>query len=225
MLPYQHLLHASTRESLGISLKNSVVIIDEAHNLIETVTSIHTVTLTYNQVRMSVSQLAAYLQKYKNRLLGKNIAYIRQIVHIIKAILKFLEPKPEKKDTVIHVNDFLHTLNIDHINMFKIQKYLEASSLARKLNGFIDKELLNSQQPDQQQSSMPALTQIESFMLALTHPNKDGRIVANYSENPEVKYMLLNPAEVFRPIVEDARSIILAGGTMEPVRLGFGNIH
>ncbi|KAI8137325.1 ATP-dependent RNA helicase chl1 [Fennellomyces sp. T-0311] len=208
VLPYQHLLHASTRESLGISLKNSVVIIDEAHNLIETVTSIHTVSLSYSQVRMAISQLGAYLQKYKNRLLGKNIAYIRQIVHIVKAILKCLEPTPDKKDSVIGVNDFVHRLNIDHINMFKIQKYLQISRLAQKLNGFIDKE---------QQSSVPTLTQIEAFMLALTNPDKDGRIVINYSDDPEIKYMLLNPAEVFRPIVQDARSIILAGGTMEPI--------
>ncbi|KAI9489392.1 helicase C-terminal domain-containing protein [Zychaea mexicana] len=239
VLPYQHLLHASTRESLGISLKNSVVIIDEAHNLIETVTAIHTVTVSYHQARMAFSQLKTYLQRYKNRLLGKNIAYIRQTVHIVKALLKLLEPATtaddrnnKKKDTVIRVNEFVHMLGIDHINMFKIEKYLKASNLARKLNGFIDKELQKQQQQqqanetsDQQQqlsnssnTAMPTLTQIEAFLLALTNPDKDGRIVVNYStESSEVKYMLLNPAEVFRPIVEDAKSIILAGGTMEPI--------
>ncbi|KAI7860388.1 helicase C-terminal domain-containing protein [Circinella umbellata] len=228
VLPYQHLLHANTRESLGISLKNNIVIIDEAHNLIETITSIHTVTLTYHQTHMAFQQLGAYLKKYRNRLLGKNIAYIRQIVHIIKALIKLLEPTPsdekERKDRVMGVNAFVHLLNIDHMNIFKIEKYLKQSHLARKLNGFIDKELLKNQQQGQQQQQqttvMPTLTIIESFLLTLTHPDKDGRIVINYSENtnnPEIKYMLLNPAEVFQPIVDDAKSIILAGGTMEPI--------
>ncbi|KAG2221187.1 hypothetical protein INT45_000227 [Circinella minor] len=226
VLPYQHLLHANTRESLGISLKNNIVIIDEAHNLIETITSIHTVTLTYHQTHMAFQQLGTYLKKYRNRLLGKNIAYIRQIVHIIKALIKLLEPTPcdeKKEDKVMGVNEFVHLLNIDHMNMFKIEKYLKQSHLARKLNGFMDKELLKNQQQQQTNTNttlMPTLTIIESFLLTLTNPDKDGRIVINYSEkenNPEIKYMLLNPAEVFQPIVNDAKSIILAGGTMEPI--------
>ena len=34
VLPYNTLLHAGTRKAVGINLKNSVVIIDEAHNLL-----------------------------------------------------------------------------------------------------------------------------------------------------------------------------------------------
>ena len=34
-----------------------------------------------------------------------------------------------------------------------------------------------------------------------------------------LKYQLLNPSEAFRPIVDEARAVILAGGTMEPVSL------
>ncbi|KAG2460304.1 DDX11 helicase, partial [Polypterus senegalus] len=41
VLPYQTLLHESTRRSSGIKLKDQVVIIDEAHNLIDTIACIH----------------------------------------------------------------------------------------------------------------------------------------------------------------------------------------
>lgn len=34
-----------------------------------------------------------------------------------------------------------------------------------------------------------------------------------------IKYVLLNPSERFKEVVEEARSVILAGGTMEPVCL------
>ncbi|KAI9318461.1 helicase C-terminal domain-containing protein [Dichotomocladium elegans] len=233
VLPYQHLLHGNTRESLGISVKDNVVIIDEAHNLIETVTAIHTVSLTLDQIRSVLSQLAMYLDRYKSRLLGKNVAYIKQIMTIVKALLRALQTGAGQsdKDQVFGVNEFVHMLNIDHINMFKVEKYLKESKLAQKLNGFIDKE----QQQQQQQrnglalSGVPTLSQIESFILTLTNADKDGRVVLTYGEEgPQIKYMLLNPAEVFRPIVEEAKSIILAGGTMEPVsdfiRYLFGNV-
>lgn len=41
VLPYQTLLHESTRLASGIDLRNSVVIIDEAHNLVEALNSMY----------------------------------------------------------------------------------------------------------------------------------------------------------------------------------------
>lgn len=241
-MPYQHLLHASTRESLGISLKNNIVIIDEAHNLMETMSSLYTVSLTLDQIKLAWNQLKLYIDKYKTRLLGKNVVYIKQIMKIIKILVDHLSPKDpaKRKDNVMSVNEFLHTFSIDNVNMFKIKNYLEVSSLARKLNGFIDKAREKEEEERQKErlknpnvklpkptealaTSSLTLTQIEAFLIALTNPDKDGRIVTTFgtAENPgtSIKYMLLNPADAFKPIVEEARSIILAGGTMEPVSI------
>ncbi|KAI7865468.1 helicase C-terminal domain-containing protein [Spinellus fusiger] len=240
VLPYQHILHASTRESLGISLKGNIVIVDEAHNLIETISSIHTVSLTLYQSRTALSQLGMYMARYKERLLGKNIGYIKQIAVIIKALIQILNHSAkEKKDQILGVNEFLHMLSIDHFNMFKLEKYLKESDLARKLNGFIEMEQQKKEKEDKKQLSrqhqkgkieneqpkppatMPNLTQVQTFIMTLTNPDKDGRVFISWGgsdkSEPHLKYMLLNPAEVFRPIVEECRSIILAGGTMEPI--------
>lgn len=217
-----------------------MVIIDEAHNLMETMTSLYTVSLSLLQVQLAWNQLNLYIQKYKSRLLGKNVVYIKQILHIIKILIQHLNPKDtsKRKDNVMGVNEFLHASSIDHINMFKIRNYLEVSSLARKLNGFIDKAREKEEEERQKErlknpnaklppptpslaTSTLTLTQIEAFLIALTNPDKDGRIVTSFgtAENPgtTIKYMLLNPADAFKPIVEEARSVVLAGGTMEPV--------
>lgn len=232
-LPYQHLLHKATRESLGISLKNNIVIIDEAHNLIDTITAIHTITIHSQQMGTALSQLSQYLQRYKSRLLGKNIVYIKQIMTIVKSTIRLLESNTQKnspstKEKILTVNDFVHELGIDHLNMFKIEKFLKESKLARKLNGFLDMKKQEMQEKgigaehdinsNRSESSIPTLSQIESFLMALTNADKDGRIiVATESGNTYVQYMLLNPANEFKEIVEEARSVVLAGGTMEPV--------
>ncbi|KAI8881907.1 DNA repair helicase [Backusella circina FSU 941] len=220
VLPYQHLLHETTRASLGISLKDNIVIIDEAHNLIDTITSLYTVQLSQDQLQLTLRQLYLYIEKYKRRLLGKNVVYIQQIISIIKKMLKALG----EDEVVMHVNDFTHRYGLDHINMFKIETYLEVSQLARKLNGFVDKARHDLEQQQgssssssilqKSPSSIPTLTQVQAFLLALTHPDKDGRIVIS---GITIKYMLLNPADVFKPVVEEAKSVVLAGGTMEPV--------
>ena len=50
VLPYQSLLLKSARESLGLNLKNSVVIIDEAHNLADSLTNMYNSKITSSQV-------------------------------------------------------------------------------------------------------------------------------------------------------------------------------
>ncbi len=49
-LPYQTLLHRATRGASGIKLKGNIVVIDEAHNLVETISNIHSVEVTGTQV-------------------------------------------------------------------------------------------------------------------------------------------------------------------------------
>lgn len=50
VLPYQSLLSKSSRESLGLNLKNSIVIIDEAHNLADALINMYDAKITLLQV-------------------------------------------------------------------------------------------------------------------------------------------------------------------------------
>jgi chromosome transmission fidelity protein 1 len=45
------LLHKDTREALNIDLRDNIVIIDEAHNLIETINNIYSVELDVAKVK------------------------------------------------------------------------------------------------------------------------------------------------------------------------------
>ena len=61
---------------------------------------------------------------------------------------------------------------------------------------------------------------IEGFLEALTNANKDGRIVINKADllsHSSLKFLLLNPVVHFSEIVSEARSVIVAGGTMQPL--------
>lgn len=61
ILPYQSLLLRSARESLGLDLKGNIVIIDEAHNLADSLTSMYNSKVTYSQVESLIHILRFYI--------------------------------------------------------------------------------------------------------------------------------------------------------------------
>lgn len=50
VVPYNTLLHKNTRKACGINVTGSVIIIDEAHNLLDTISHIHSSEVTGHQV-------------------------------------------------------------------------------------------------------------------------------------------------------------------------------
>ena len=63
-MPYNLLLHKSTRESVGLRLKGNIVIVDEAHNLMETIESIHSIQVGGSVLERASAQLGQYRERY-----------------------------------------------------------------------------------------------------------------------------------------------------------------
>ncbi|XP_072551300.1 ATP-dependent DNA helicase DDX11 [Salminus brasiliensis] len=148
VLPYQSLLHAATRKASGIKLKDQIVIIDEAHNLTDTITALHSAEVNGAQLCRAHSQLSQYCERYRSRLKAKNLMYIKQILFVLEGLVRTLGGKvalnPVTQSTqsgteLLTINDFLFRAQIDNINLFKVQKYFEKSMISRKLCGFVEK--------------------------------------------------------------------------------------
>jgi chromosome transmission fidelity protein 1 len=90
-LPYPLLLQKKARAALGLSLKGHVVVIDEAHNLIDAISGIHGVEVSLKQLKRARAQIGVYLQKFRNRLKGKNRVYVAQVVRVIDSLAGYLE--------------------------------------------------------------------------------------------------------------------------------------
>jgi chromosome transmission fidelity protein 1 len=211
VLPYSSLIHEQTRESLGIkSLKDCVVIIDEAHNLIDAITNVHSFEVTSSQLTQAHTQLVNYYTKYKNKLKPKNQSRIEQVLTIMKNFGEYI--KKDMETQMKNLNDFLFATKVDNINLYEVCEFIEKSELSKKLHGFSEKTKTDTGVVvDSSTSGVHAIT---SFLLALMNFSKDGKILIAKSS---IKFILLNPEVYFKKIVDDARSVILAGGTMQPV--------
>lgn len=217
------LLQKSSREALDISLKDHVVIIDEAHNLMDAISGLFSVEISLTELRKSRAQTGIYLQKFRNRLKGKNRVYVTQAVRLIDSLVGYLEKIKEQvksSEGPVSIVDLLTGKGVDQINLYKLSKYLQESKLARKVDGYAihieEKQLAKPSAP-----TTPTLTKVQSFFQCLTYPAAEGRFFFSKTVNEDVvlKYLLLDSTNHFKEIVEEARAVILAGGTMSPASL------
>ncbi|KAJ8080392.1 ATP-dependent DNA helicase chl1 [Marasmius tenuissimus] len=238
-LPYNLLLQKSSREALGIDLSNQIVVIDEAHNLISTLLSLSTTRLTFRTLQISLSQVATYVSKFRKRLSTQNMLHLKRLATFLDALKKYLvewqseATKHPQKTEVLNAAEFLERLGRRTVglNLLAIEKYLKTSKIARKISGYAEKQAekdlsgpikVASQNCTREEGVIPPLHAVEDLLVSLAGSTEDGRISLSVEgppgqEEPVVKYQLLNPAPHFREIVDEARSVILAGGTMSPM--------
>ncbi|KAF2027273.1 DNA repair helicase [Setomelanomma holmii] len=222
----------STRDALGLSLKDHVVIIDEAHNLLDAIAGIYSVSVTLEQVQQARLQLTIYLQKFRNKLKGKNRVYIAQTVRILDSIISYLTrivSDTASKTGLVDMLSIMSSKGLDQINVFKLNTYLQESRLARKVDGYtaycesqatvvagVRTKETSERNPGH---NIPVLMHVQAFLLSLTNPSAEGRFLFSTEDSSSIslKYMLLDPTFHFKDIVEEARAVVLAGGTMSPM--------
>lgn len=258
LIPYQILLSKTTREQCGISLKNNIVIIDEAHNLMDTISQIHTSSITLEQLKLSHCQLVKYKMKYVKRFAAKNLLKFNQLIFTTKQLIKFLESNIVSRTLELH--EILNEASIFNINLADILKFCDKNRLAQKIYGFA--KIFNKQEHEQKladelkkHSAKQFLLELQAkqnknakaneqkvvqhieetneedtfqsngirvllqFLECLTQKYDGGRILLIFddaSKETSLKYLLLDPLNPFECIINECRSIILAGGTMKP---------
>jgi chromosome transmission fidelity protein 1 len=207
------------------------VIIDEAHNLVDAILGIYSVHITLQQIKISRSQLMQYLQKFKSKLKGSNRVFVAQTVRVLDALISMGEQKllQADKDGIIELQEVMSSKGADQVNLHELLRYLEQSKLARKVEGYTafvadeDAKLQTKSRSNQSLSlsedrSVPTLTQVQGFLLALTSTSDEGKLIfEKEGDTLHLKFLLLDPSFHFREIVESAKSVVLAGGTMSPM--------
>lgn len=221
-LPYPLLLQKSAREALGLSLESHVVIIDEGHNLMDAITGVNSVEISLSQIEAAISHLTSYVQTFKNRLKGSNRVYLAQVIRLLRSVLDCLQGRKEAGGTegLLLPTQLLAGKNVDQLNPHSLIRYLHESKLLRKVEGFVEHQIRKTEPTRQTSCSVSnELMRAESLIFVLINPAKEGRFFFSAAHGSDLilRYTLLDPANAFREVAEQARAVIVAGGTMSPV--------
>ncbi|KAL6584667.1 hypothetical protein OROMI_003956 [Orobanche minor] len=245
VLPYQSLLSKSSRESLGLNLKHSVVIIDEAHNLADTLISMYDAKITVPQLNQLKFHLDEYFRRFCNLLGPGNRRYIQTLVTLTRAFLKMLsddqkvlsrsdppcdvEEIGSASDTTMTINEFLFALNIDNINLVKLLQYMKESNITYKVSGYGDRVAISRNVGDdkvvsEEESAISGFRALADVLSSLINKDSDGKIIVskttqtcNGLEGGYIKYVMLTGERIFSEVVDQAHAVILAGGTLQPI--------
>uniref|UniRef100_A0A1B6DBS7 Helicase ATP-binding domain-containing protein n=1 Tax=Clastoptera arizonana TaxID=38151 RepID=A0A1B6DBS7_9HEMI len=262
VVPYNTLLHKRTRQACGLQVKGNVVIIDEAHNLIETIAQVHNALVTGHQLTHLRSQILQYRDKYHKKFSATNLLNIEQLIFVLGNLIRVIGGKPGSHpsentkivEAKLHsLSEFVLLAEIDNINIYNLIAFCNKSKLAHKLHGFTERYQpvvnINNAKNTQQQTGIKAFLKeiinrnakstreelenesqeiisntpvlpVLAFLEALTNRTDDGRVVCTKKltvGQSSLKFLLLNPASHFSEIVQQARSVIVAGGTMQPI--------
>ncbi|KAK7604095.1 hypothetical protein V9T40_004368 [Parthenolecanium corni] len=266
VIPYNTLLHKSTREASKIKLKNNIVIIDEAHNLLDAIGNMHSSLINGSQLCLCCNQLNQYKTKYEKLFNATSILYLDQLIFVVGRLISIIGGKSgcnpmdsNRKgidSKVYTLADFVHAAEIDNFNLFKILNFCKRSKLTHKLQGFVEKvppvstttqnkpesglknflqNISNTKNkvaeadakaiaspspftPTEQSNNV--ILPVIAFIESLTNHCEDGRIICTRQSTVgrgSLKFLLLNPAAHFQEIVKETRSVIVAGGTMQPI--------
>lgn len=211
-LPYTLLLDRSHK----IPLKNSIVIFDEAHNILENLNSIHSSELTYKNTLSVFMQLRTYLDKYTAKMRARNSQKLRSLAEICSNFISFFKNsfKENKTSMKILPLDFFLAVKLDKFDFFPLQKFIEKSKVSKKIHFF---SLRNSHSNEE-------ANLIDVFLLFLSKSFILNEQISslNFERNEKLidcklKIVRLEAFSELSSIIEESHAVALLGGTLSPL--------
>jgi len=225
------LFHEDLRSSIGIDLDNRIIIIDEAHNVVEAINQLYSSEISLEYLQQTHTSLQSYISRFQLMLHGKNLYYLNLLQSIVYKLLQYLQKLSSshiQSSCIFTTNEFLFELKLDNINFLKLCKYITITNLENRVGGYADhyhqrRNISNATSP-MASTYIQSLRNVIKFLQCLMRTDVDGRI--NVHVNPSedlsskmIKFILFNPSKHFKMILDQAQHVLLLGGTMKPFHL------
>lgn len=101
-LPYPLLLQKSARDALGIKLEGNVVIVDEAHNIMDAVANVYSADLKLSELRRGRQMLGVYVRKFGKKLKGENRVNVGRVGRVIDGLSEWMTSALQLKVCFTH---------------------------------------------------------------------------------------------------------------------------
>ncbi|XP_017086789.1 ATP-dependent DNA helicase DDX11 [Drosophila eugracilis] len=191
LLPYQLIFQKSARSQLGINVKGSIVIIDEAHNLLESLSQLHGAEIKRQQLEKAKVEISCYKEYFQKRFSTKNLLKINQLIFIVRRLLKIVDPGEETKPNssrMLRTYELTAEGDFFNIDLCELLDFCARTRLARKVQGHAAK----MQRAPRPNENLPPVSSARSVILQ--------RLANEQKQNDKSKHLKRKIEEV-----QDAR--------------------
>jgi chromosome transmission fidelity protein 1 len=133
--PYQSILSEATRNALGINLDQRIVVFDEAHNLMDSITSINSIEIGKAHLKAAKESIEEYSAKYKARMNPKNVKMLGDLAMVLGSFQTFFEKR--KGEMTLDVIEVLTETDLYNFDFSKLLSFFDKADVVKKLNGYV----------------------------------------------------------------------------------------
>lgn len=195
-MPYQLLFMNDNK----LDLTNSIVIVDEAHNLVNTLIDMNRADISLSELNCLLAGIDIYLQKFESKLAPRNKHQLSKVKALIQDLIDYFEEEYVDKKTT-------NLLPFLKLNANDIIKFMQTSYLPQKLQSYMIKNEIVK-------SKSPLLFKLIKFLSILTNNKTTDGVW--YFESNTLKYLPFSPGVNVSTVIETCSKMILIGGTMQP---------
>lgn len=219
--PYQCILQEEIRESVGLSLKNSIVIFDEAHNVVDAVSSMGKAQVTSTELQQLEECLSHYLERFQKSLKAKSSMHLACLANVVRGLLRFTNAdssnsKAKGEYSVIPLAEIYSATRLDTVDIGELSSFIKKAKLSFKLNFFLQKRTGNDLAASRLDSLVEFLLKLTSCDNAVS--NRLVRVHSKETRESCLVFLEMKSKEIQR-IVDQAKSVLFVGGTLQPFGL------
>ncbi|XP_060662553.1 ATP-dependent DNA helicase DDX11 [Drosophila nasuta] len=152
LLPYQLLLQRNSRQQLGIELSGSIIIVDEAHNLLDTLMQLHSSEVQLEQLQLLKQQLAGYKQRYASRFSATHLLRLNQLLFVVRRLLQLLTESTSLEPRLLRTYELTAEGDFFNIDLHALLQFCTRTRFAQKLQGFVQRQREREPQPSENQA-------------------------------------------------------------------------
>lgn len=213
--PYNYLVETAVRESSEIVLDNSIVIIDEAHNIEDCCRTAGSIEITSKILEIVINEIVGCIKR--SALLGDiqlefiNLMEIFRKLKEYSTIQEFDQKSFEANSRIRKGKTIIDELGKIGITKERFLVFKNAMQMILKnenSKSLLDINAVRLLQEMERTIGMVLFTGTDAYAYCFTKSNKENTYVYNF--------WLLDPSIMFLPLVSKVKSISLLSGTLTP---------
>lgn len=211
-LPYSALLQPQARRSLGVGLRNSVVVLDEGHNVAPSINDLQSSAVAVSQLLYVGNCIQKYADRFRARLGGPKMLLLLQTAAFLRGVVGYC--RALKAPASVDTAELLSGPRLDNLNPWRLLHFVEAGAFSRKLSACFEAD------EEGRERGVSHFRSFCSFLRSMCLASGTGRVLVERAGGGDtlLRFVSLDAGAAVSDLFGAGaiRTLLVVGGTLTP---------